>query len=239
MHVRIATPSYSGAPAAAYLDSIEATAAALRARGVEASIDMVLGDCYVQRARNMLVARFLECGADRLLFIDDDLDWPAAAALRLIEAPWPICAGVYPMKRDEPDYPAVLATHLQTHQPMGRDGWLHATHVPTGFLCISRQAILTLQAANPYRTYRDLDLDEGVERQVYDLFPQGLAEGRWWGEDFAFCNLWNALGGQIWVWPDITFGHHAKGGRRHEGNYDRYLRALPAPGWAIREPEAA
>lgn len=230
MHVFFATPSFAG-PAKPYLESLDRTVAALHARGDAVSAEMVGGDCYVQRARNTLVAHFLRTDATHLFFLDDDLDWPAEAVLKLIDAGLPVTFGAYPMKDDKgEDYPVVLNVDLHTYQPLGRaDGWLSASGAPAGFLCVTREAILHLRDMYPERAFDDWDRATGAEKgRAWDLFPQGVNHGRWWGEDYGFCNLWTFIGGMIWCWPDIDFGHtDRRTGKRYVGNYDRYLRSLP------------
>ncbi len=225
MHVRFACASYSGKPTKGFCDSLEATLGLL---DYGATLDMLPGDVYIQRARNTLVTKFLQSDASHLFFLDDDVSWPAEAALRLIDSPWPVSFGAYPMKSEMLDFPVVLQTHPETHQPMGRDGWISATGAPAGFLCIKRVALELMAQSYPDREYVDRDRLGNEKWRAFDLFPQGVNDGVWWGEDFGFCNLWRALGGMIWCWPDIDFGHEdRRTGKVYFGNYDRYLRALP------------
>lgn len=214
-HVFVATPTYSGNFCPQYVDSLEKTANALAALGWKSSTSIVKGDCYVQRARNTLVAEFMKTDATDLFFLDDDLGWPAEAFIKLVQMPDPVVFGVYPLKKDEEGYPVVIHTD-ENGVPMGRaDGCIHASGAPTGFLRIKRHVIEMMQAAYPELAY-----DDGGQT-VYDLFPQGVKNGIWWGEDFAFCNLWTALGGFIWCVPDIDFVHVGK--KVYSGNYHKFL----------------
>lgn len=214
-HVFIATPSYAGKFCEQYIDSLEATASEIDRLGWKSSVSVIRGDCYVQRARNSLVAEFMRTDATDLFFLDDDLGWPADAFVRLVSMPDPVVFGAYPFKRVEEGYPVVIHTD-ESGIPMGRsDGCIHASGAPTGFLRIKRHVIQMLQDANPELAYDD----DG--KTVYDLFPQGVKNGRWWGEDFAFCNLWTALGGYIWCVPDIDFVHVGK--KPFYGNYHKFL----------------
>lgn len=195
-------------------------------KGHTAEFSLLTGNCYVQAARNELVRKFMESGADMLFFLDDDVSWKAEDALQLIEMDDDVVAGIYPKKTDVPDYPVVIHTYPVTHYPVVRqDGCIAATGLPTGFLRISRSVIERLQEAYPGQRYEDYDNGKKVGEN-YDLFPQGVSNGRWYGEDFAFCNLWAAIGGTMWVVPDIDLTHHSKD-RAYPGNYHRFLLEQP------------
>lgn len=226
-HVRFCTPSYSGVPCEQYFESLARTLRLLEDNGFAASVAMVRGDCYVQRARNNLVADAMAAGADYIFFLDDDMGWDASAALKLLLLPDPVVFGAYPFK-DKPGFPVVIHTDARGYPRVRADGCIAAAGAPTGFLRIARGAIKKLQAAHPEREYDEHDDTTGAfTRSVFDLFPQGVARRRWWGEDFGFCNLWTDLGGEIWLWPDIDFEHVARDGKVTRGNYHEYLKAQP------------
>ena len=42
-----------------------------------------------------------------------------------------------------------------------------------------------------------------------DLFNHGAHDGAWYGEDYAFSRNWLALGGDIWIVPDLNLTHHS------------------------------
>ena len=219
-HAFFATPSYSGVPCQEYLGSLERTAALCEASGWAVSYQMVVGDCYVQNARNTLVRAFLDSQATHLLFLDDDMGWPERAALSLLEMPDDIVCGAYPFK-DKPGYPIVINADEDGYPRVRADGCIDTAAAPTGFLRISRQAIERLCAAYPGQQFEVQGPDSQPIGFAYDLFPQGVKHGRWWGEDFAFCLLWTGIGGEIWCVPDIDFAHVGK--QTVHGNYHRYL----------------
>ena len=220
MHVFLATPTYNGLTDPGFLDSLEQTTQHLQELGHKVEFLMVKGSCYVQTARNRIVQKFIDSGADCLVFLDDDLTWPDEAVVRLLEAPGDVVAGIYPLKQAEEAYPVVLyfSDPPEVQVTQRHDNCILAHSVPTGLLKITRQAILLLQHAHPDKRYDD---DEGT---AYDIFPQGVHEGRWVGEDFAFCRLWREIGGEIWVMPDVDFSHAG-----YAGNFDSYMRSLVAP----------
>lgn len=213
MRVLFATPSYRGITYAPFLDSLEATTALLAEHGHQTEFYLLTGCCYVQTARNQIVKHFLDSDADVLFFLDDDISWPAGAALKLIETPGEVVAGIYPLKSEPLGFPVVIHTTPEDAPVQRADGCVAAAAVPTGFLCIHRSALERMIAAYPGQRYV---CDESGE--MYDLFPQGVHQGRWVGEDFAFCRLWREIGGEMWVQCNISFTHAG----RH-GNFMRYL----------------
>ena len=222
MHIFFATPSYNGITHSPFLDSFQATIEACKEKGWDTTFSIRKGNCYVQVARNSLIKEFLDSGADVLFFLDDDISWPPGKAIELIEMRDEIVAGVYPMKAPQPDFPVVIHTDARGYPYVRSDGCISATSVPTGFLCIKRSVIKKLADAYPQQRY--VEYDRGGEEigEFYDLFPQGVYDGRWVGEDYAFCRLWTRIMGQIWVVPDIDFTHAG-----YEGNYHRFLMAQP------------
>jgi hypothetical protein len=222
MKILFAIPAYRGIKHHPFLDSMEATLKLCAERGHEGHMTILEGSCYLQTARNELVRAFMESECDTLFFLDDDISWPSEAALKLIEMPDEIVAGVYPFRTEEENYPVVIHTDAK-HRPIVRpDGCIAAASVATGFLRIKRSAIERLQSFHPQQKYANYTPKGKLKEELYDLFPQGLYNGRWVGEDFAFCRLWAQALGEIWIVPDIDFEHAGS-----KGNYHRFLMAQP------------
>jgi hypothetical protein len=225
MKVFFAIPAYRGIQCVQFTESMEATLKLCQERGHEFVMSIMEGCCYIQVARNELVKRFLQTDCDTLFFLDDDISWPAQAAIDLIEMDDEVVAGVYPFKTEEDNYPVVVHTD-GNHYPIVRgDGCIQAYSVPTGFLAIKRSTIEKMIAYYPEQKYSNFTPEGELQEEIYDLFPQGVHNGRWVGEDYAFCRLWADIGGEIWVKPDIDFIHHGK--RAFKGNYHQFLMRQP------------
>ena len=119
----------------------------------------------------------------------------------------------------------VILTGSDQRALVNGDGTIQAFGVPAGLVVIRREVIEKLIASHPEKRYWDLIEGKRVDG-FYDLFPQGVYDGRWWGEDFAFCRLWTNLGGKIAVLPNMTLGHHA-GDKSWTGNYHEFLLRQP------------
>jgi hypothetical protein len=66
------------------------------------------------------------------------------------------------------------------------------------------------------------DVDPEITKYYYKLFqndPDDLKDG---GEDFAFCERWNDLGGRVWIDPSITLSH--VGDKDYSGTLGELLR---------------
>lgn len=187
---------------------------------------LLMGCCYIQVVRNELVKAFRDSKADVLFFLDDDMSWKPEDALKLIEMPDLIVAGAYRYKTDMEDYPIVIHSDDAGRANVREsDGAIHGSQVPTGFLRIRKEAIELLCVKHADRAY--FKRENGAKREGYiDLFPQGLEDGQWVGEDYAFCRLWERMGGEIWVVPDMTLSHHGRG-VEYSGNYHEYLMRQP------------
>lgn len=221
MKVVFATPAYRGIQCAPFLDALEATVNLCMAKGYDTEFIQITGSPYVQTARNTLLMQAFEKGADKIFFLDDDISWDPIDALRLIESPYDVVAGIYRFKQDDVSYPVVLYTDDSGRAEYLQDGSLHAARVPTGFLCIKREVIPQLMDAYPKNRYVE-GLDEVV---MYDLFPQGVRDGKWVGEDYAFCDLCTGIGINIYVIPDMTL-HHFTATQVYSGNFHLWLQSL-------------
>lgn len=221
MKIFFATPSYKGLNYIPFCDSLEATVKKCSELGYETEFSMITGCCYVQSARNELVYKFMQSNSDVLFFLDDDISWHADKAIELIQMKDDVVAGIYPMKSPKEQYPVVIYTDASGYPVVRQDGCIAAKNVPTGFLKINRSVIEKLEFAYPSKRY--VEIQDGEEKyHCYDLFPQGVYNGRWVGEDYAFCNLWCDISGQIWVVPNIDFCH-----AEFNGNYHEFLKKQP------------
>lgn len=189
---------------------------------------LFMGCCYIQIARNELAMRCVETGADVCFFLDDDISWNPEDALRLIEMPDEIVAATYRYKTEQENYPVSVCTHANARPIVRNDGCIEATQVPTGFLRIRRSVFEKIKARHPERSY--YRMQDGIRLDgLFDFFPQGLEDGQWIGEDYAFCRLWirsDIDNNKIWVVPNITLSHYRRG-QEFKGNYHDFLTRQP------------
>ncbi len=224
--VMFMTPAFDHKVTLGYMKSLIDTIQLLQVNGIKCGLQSFGGDPYLAKVRNLLVSVCLKRYPDatHLFFLDADLDWDAAAVLRIVNrmslGKESVIAGVYPQKKDELNYPASILMDVKTQQPIDNDGLVKAEMVPTGFLCIRREVYEGMCEVSP--RYKD---STGQGEECWNLFEMGFDRtnleknglGDWWGEDFAFCRRLLNAGHEVWVDPDVDFGHH--GAKTWRANY--------------------
>jgi glycosyltransferase involved in cell wall biosynthesis len=201
------------------LDSVEASAPLLEQAGWEHVMVSEIGCPYVSHARATMLRKALDAKADTVVFIDHDLSWEPGDLLKLIQTPGEVVAGVYRFKRDEVEYMGQLLPALDGTPRVRDDGCVAAHSVPAGFLKITQVTVNRFMHAHPELAYGD------KFSPCIDLFNHGAFEGVWYGEDYSFSRRWRALGGEIWVVPDLSLTHH--GDKPYPGNFHQFLMRQP------------
>jgi glycosyltransferase involved in cell wall biosynthesis len=195
--IYIATPCMTGEVWVGYMKSVIATFMLLTKNGHEVQHDTMTGCSNICVARNVMLQDFMDGDADAILFIDADLSWPAEAALRLVRSPHDVIGGAYPAKQDDTFFLAKVkpsATRL-----MEADG------LPGGFLKITRKAVKQMQDR-----FTDLRCTYKGGREMFTLFDNGIFDGEYLGEDYAFTRRWQQCGSKAFVDPDIQFEHYGR-----------------------------
>lgn len=210
MSVLIATPSYDGQVCGEYLHSI------LRATtSVDFELALIAGVHFIDTARDIAAAKLLESKHEYLLFIDSDLGWDDGAIAKLTAHNKDIVGGAYRIKHDTELYPV----DYRADEP--QDGLIRANSLPAGFLCIHRRVIERMASAYP--SYQFVVKD--VFKRIPALFSRALIDDRMVSEDIMFCRRASAAGFDLWIDPNITFGHI--GSKAFIGNFSTYLEGQP------------
>lgn len=142
----------------------------------------------ITKARNSLVQKALDLGAEWMLFVDSDMTFPADALLRLLAHEKDIVGATYAKR--VPPYETLGHFLGEARQLEG--GLIEADFMPGGFLLIN---------ADVFRKMTDPER----ERQLWfhedysDTGPDGVMS-----EDYVFCRSARAAGYQIWCDLDLT-----------------------------------
>ena len=245
----IATPCYGGQLHAAYVNSLISTIKQVNGWGLQCEHHFI-ADSLVNRVRNVLVARFMASRCTHFLFIDGDIEWEPEAVMRLLAASEvediEICCGIYPKKVLPPSFPVNFspsASSLINQHP--RTGFIEIKDAPTGFLMVRRTAFERMMAAYPERKcfMREdaVGIEKGYEYALFDCFID--EDGCYLSEDYGFSRLWQRIGGQVWMDPQIHLAHF--GQYKFEGNVSRLFvpndnssrptAALDIEGWMTPE----
>ena len=230
LRVVFATPCYDGKVHTGYLESMIRTVTELERRGISHTHLIVNGICHVEHARNLLAQRFLDTLGTHLFFIDSDLSWQADAVYRMLNRDLDIIVGLYPLKQAAEEYPADFSVSGERRLVgiIGRDGQSlpRLIFAPTGFMCIRRNVLCRMIAAYPETKFREQTVT-GETVDLHCLFSCECEDGVWYGEDVYFCKRWRAIGGEIYLEPNIDFTHC--GTRHFWGNWHKFaLRQMAA-----------
>jgi hypothetical protein len=243
------TPCFGEKLAMNYVLSIIPLQRECIAAGVACDFHFRPGDSLVTRVRNDCVAFFLsQPQYTHLFWIDADIGFSPLAAFRLLLSGHDVSAGVYPLKRD--DWPADGVPAGTTRQKfeelfarytvntgragetgvdivIDRDGFIKVREAPTGFMCIKRQVFDKLIARYPELSYVP-DWPEGtfpkgnVHYRFFDVMVDPQSR-RYLSEDYGFCRIWEAIGGEIYVDANSNLSH--SGERLYRGDFGATLRA--------------
>ena len=251
----IGTPTFERRPCIEYIVSMMDTKARLDAAGIDYYLSMLGGWPYLFDVRNRLTAQFLSDHprATDLLFIDDDIGWPAQKVLDFIHRPEDIVCGVYPKKLDSLEFPVTLK--LDDNKFTQHEGLYLAHLAPTGFMRVKRHVMERLaQKAARYPETRA----NGETRLVWNIFENRVVDlameklrktdlstltrdeaiahlkrslmvtvprdvCEFWGEDYWFVQRWRDMGGSVWVDPEGEFTH--RGSKAWKANFGDSVRA--------------
>lgn len=91
-----------------------------------------------------------------------------------------------------------------------KDNLIKLNDAGTGFMCVKRAVIQRLFDVHPELKYKnDINVDNKYEPFMYALFDTMIdpQSRRYLSEDYAFCRLWQAQDGDIWLDPRTNLNH--------------------------------
>ena len=225
--VMIATPCYGGQLTEAYLHGILQTTVKAQHKGIQVHLNTMGNESLITRARNTLVSQFLdfdEKEPDRfthLLFIDSDIGFGAENVIRLIESGHDVCAGIYPRKsidwKSVPKFlketgeegleQKALGYNLNFAEPLNikvKNGFTEVLDAATGFMCIKKEVFYKMKKAYSnlkYTSDQIINNERFSSNNCFAFFDCIIDEksNRYLSEDYAFCRLWQKIGGKIFA----------------------------------------
>ena len=206
-----ATPCYGGMITDQYFLSMFKLSQAFMQYGISFRITTLRNESLVTRARNILAAMFMESTASHLFFIDADIEFDVDSILRALAYDKDIMASAYPKKALPIQY-AVNFKFLDpnTKQVRMENGAVEVLDASTGFFCIKRRVFDKMREAYPELHYRnDSNIDEKFHKYCYSFFDtlHDPDDNRYLSEDYTFCRMWQKIGGDIWLDPNIKLNH--------------------------------
>ena len=208
VHLHIAMPCYGGMVCEATMTSLLRFVLLAQQSGLNWSLDTMVNESLVTRARNNLMAKLMtNKEATHFLFIDSDIRFDPQSILRMIAYDKDVIGGLYPKKT----LPINYVINLLPETKIQGDIFTVDT-MGTGFLMFKRDVYEKLIAAHPTTKYAD-DVGLGrngvdYEKFMYAIFDCKIDDqGHYLSEDWLFCRRWRELGGEIWADSKALLSH--------------------------------
>lgn len=224
-NVFFATPCYGGLVTDQFFLSMFRTSQLFMSHGINFRITTLRNESLVTRARNIMVAMFLESDCSHLMFIDADIEFDAESVLRALAYDKPIMAAAYPKKALPIQYAINFKFKDQaTKQVRVENGAIEVLDASTGFFLIKREVIEKMIQAYPELHYKnDSNIDEKFNKYCYSFFDtiHDPDDNRYLSEDYTFCRRWQKIGGEIWLDPNTKLNHI--GAHTFEGDVSKII----------------
>lgn len=177
-----------------------------RQLGIDWTVETMTNESLISRARNTLTAKFLHTKeSTHLMFIDADIGWEPWHLLVMLNAKKDVIGGLYPMKSMPIKW---CVNGLPGFVEKPEDPLIEVTKTGTGFLLIKREVFEKLDAHPAVRTFKnDIGLDPALDPYMKTYFDTAVREGRYYSEDWTFCENWRDLGGQVFVDKRVLLRH--------------------------------
>jgi hypothetical protein len=202
MKVLIALPAYGGSIKTECVTSLLDLAHALFQHKVQfAAMPMDASD--IEDSRNLFASYVIENREfTHLLSIDNDLEFPARAVLKLLASKLEVIGCAIPRRTPTTQFNVVAAGAPAI------DGICEVQRVGTGIMLIHRSALEKLLSTGEIqsRTIHGF-LGIGFKTPLYGFFDRIRTPEETISEDYSFCDRWRAAGGKVYALIDEAIGH--------------------------------
>ena len=203
--VHMCMPCYGGMLTEQTFMSYIKWANTARQLGIDWTVETMTNESLISRARNTLTAKFLNTeGSTHLMFIDADIGWEPWHLLVLLDRQKDVIGGLYPMK----SLPIKWCVNGIPGREEGTDNLVEVSKTGTGFLLIKRDVFEKLDAHPAVKPFaNDIGLPVELNPFMKTYFDTAVREGRYYSEDWTFCENWRDLGGEVWVDKRVLLRH--------------------------------
>lgn len=219
--VHICMPCYGGQLTESTFMSFIRWSNTARQLGINYTVETLTNESLISRARNTMVAKFLSNpDSTHLMFIDADIGWEPWHLLLLLHHNKDVIGGMYPLK-GLPVKWCVNGIDGGEEEDMGRVQEVSKTG--TGFMLIKRDVFAKLvdhPATIPF--INDIGLDPALNKDMRTFFDTDVREGRYYSEDWTFCENWRDLGGKVWIDKRVLLKHTGSYTYDHVGQEATY-----------------
>ena len=205
--VHICMPCYGGQLTESTFMSYIKWSNTARQLGLDWTVETMTNESLISRARNTLVSKFLFTKeSTHLMFVDADIGWEPWHLLVMLDAQKDVIGGLYPMK-SLPIKWCVNGIPGQP-EPAPEDNLIEVSKTGTGFMLIKRDVFEKLDAHPATKPFKnDIGLDPALDPYMKTYFDTAVREGRYYSEDWTFCENWRDIGGQVWVDKRVLLRH--------------------------------
>jgi hypothetical protein len=226
--VHICMPCYGGQLTESTFMSYIKWSNTCRQLGLDWTIETMTNESLISRARNTLVAKFLNNPTStHLMFVDADIGWEPWHLLVLLNADKDVIGGLYPMKT------MPVKWVVNGFEGAKEDGHLQeVSKTGTGFMLIKRHVFEKLNRHPSVKTFaNDIGLPKDLDPHMKTYFDTAVRENRYYSEDWTFCENWRDFGGEVWVDKRVLL--------KHTGTYVFDYAAQPALYEALKKEHDA
>lgn len=228
----LSTPCYGAKLTNAYCHSLISTVTVLVRLGLPHTWLTLPDEAVISRARDLLMAWFLASKHSHMMCLDSDVQWQKEDVLKLMLCGHEVIMGSYPKKiMPEPGKPMEYPVNWIWPDDSGKletcpkCGAIKINGGPAGFMMIRRSAAEKMFAAYSDMKYEGIGKFPDADKYLYAGYNPILEKGVLWSEDLSWCQRWRAIGGEVWLDPDIRLGHF--GNYMFTGNIDELFTKVP------------
>jgi len=220
--VHICMPCYGGMLTEQVFMSFIKWSNTCRQLGIDWTLETMTNESLISRARNTLVAKFLNNpDSTHLFFVDADIGWEPWQLLVLLNHQKDVVGGLYPMKTLPIKW---VVNGIEGAETEDNGNLLEVSKTGTGFMLIKRDVFDKVKEHDDTVHFNnDIGLDPALDKNMYTFFDTVVRDGRYYSEDWDFCEKFRDLGGKIWVDKRVLLRHTGTFVFNHEVQDKLYL----------------
>ncbi len=245
-HILLACPAYGGVVHVPFFESVLKLQKICFLNNILLTVFPLSNESLIPRGRNFYCALTLaNPNITHLLFIDTDIEFDPDSIIRMLKFDKEIVCGPYPkkhidlkkvrdiiLKNPEIDLDKLESKTLEyvvNLLPLKEggiiqhtNGFIKCMYAGTGFMLIKRDLLLKMKEKFPELKYtNDVNGYDSPETRdnfyaFFDCFVDPVSK-RYLSEDYAFCQRFLEIGGDIWL--DILCNLNHIGLRKYSGRY--------------------
>lgn len=205
VHIHFGIPCYGGQITEPCFTSFLRFILMASRAGLQWSLDTMVNESLVTRARNNLMAKMMtNKAATHFMFIDADIRFQPESIFQMLACDKDVIGGLYPKKA----LPIQYVINVKPGTQIVNDIFPVDT-MGTGFMMFKRHVYEKLIEAHPETKYvDDVGLGKEFEPHMYSIFDTEIDEkGHYLSEDWLFCRRWSKLGGEIYAHSKVLLNH--------------------------------